>query len=252
MARTFLSASSQNLETLSTPIIGQVFSMSIWVFTTNAGLNQSVIWVGEDGDPDHFTTLQLLGLTGGDPCRLLKHFYGAGGLEAAVTANGFTQEKWHHVCGVVVSSSDMRCYLDADVANKGTNTNLKAVSNHDAMSIGHAADSTPGANVDGRLLDMAMWNRALSEDEITQMAAGYSAQFFTPDVFVPLIDDADTDVASGAKFTRTSTPGVASGPTLIYPTSVHYSFPQPSAAFVPFPRPRGLRGGMLELVGGMH
>lgn len=225
MARSFISASGQNLEALTAAVTGQTFSMLAWAITTNAGLNQSVLWVGEDGDPTHFTTLQMLGVTGGDPCRVLKNTYGAGSVESAITANGFTQNKWHHIAGVVASSTDMRCYLDGDVANKGVNTNAKAVSNHDATSIGHAADSTPGANMSGAIADAAFFDRATTEDEIARSAAGFSAIHFDPVFFMALVDDADVDTVGGIRFTRSgSPPGLATHPDLIYPPRVFYSF----------------------------
>lgn len=251
MARSFISASGQNLEALTAAVTGQTFSMLAWALTTNAGLNQSVLWVGEDGDPTHFTTLQMLGVTGGDPCRLFKHEYG-GTIASATTANGFSQNKWHHIAGIVASSTDMRCYLDGDVANKGVNTDTKPVSNHDATSIGHAADSTPGADMSGSIADVAFFDREITEDEIARAAAGFSAIHFDPVFFMALVDDADVDTVGGIRFTRSgSPPGLATHPALIYPPRVSYSFPA-APSFTPYPRPRGTRGGMLELVGGMH
>lgn len=259
MARLFDDASTEYLVASSAPPpVGpdvsdrNRFSMSCWVKSDDATINQSLLWVGESGSPNRFTTLQLLGVTAGDPCRVLKNTYGAGSVESAITANGYTANRWHHVCGVVTRVDLMNCYLDGDIGNKGTNTNSKSVVGHNSTAIGAARDSTPGAYTSGSIADVAFFDYALSEEQVVSLSLGMCARFFDPVMYPPLIEDQDLDIVGGVQFTRGGTPTVSDHPPLIFLEPIHYSFPAPAPSFIPYPRPRGTRGGMLELVGGMH
>jgi hypothetical protein len=84
----------------------------------------------------------------------------------ASAAKSLTAGKWHQIVGVIAGTEDRRCYVDG--GNKGVST--YSVSNPaglDRISIGRAGDSTPGYYYSGKIGCVFIWNRILTDSEIS-------------------------------------------------------------------------------------
>ncbi len=99
---------------------------------------------------------------------------GAGQDEEAITSNAFNIDAWNHSAGIFASSTDRAAYLNGDIGNGGFNTVDHAMpsTNVDRTSWGKRDDSNGGRPIDGRIAEAALWNVALSTNEVIALAAG--------------------------------------------------------------------------------
>jgi hypothetical protein len=90
--------------------------------------------------------------------------------QSANTSTFWTQNTWHHVCGVEASATDRRVFLNG--GGKGTNTTSRSPSSVDRT---HMA-SIQGGDLyyEGLLAHFGLWNVALTDDEILSLANGVS------------------------------------------------------------------------------
>lgn len=107
-----------------------------------------------------------------------------GNLATGTTANAATINQWAHGAFVFNSATDRRVYLNANDANKGSNT----------------TDATPGGTLGSTVLasritgtstvteffagdfaEWGVWNAALSLEEITSLARGFSPMMVRPE-----------------------------------------------------------------------
>ncbi|RKY12812.1 MAG: hypothetical protein DRP52_04265, partial [Planctomycetota bacterium] len=95
----------------------------------------------------------------------------SGWQEVASTAQ-FSGNTWHHAAAVFASSTSRTVYLDG--GNSATNTTSVTPSGIDRISIARLGDSSPGNYMSGRVAEVAMYNAALSADEIASLARGFS------------------------------------------------------------------------------
>jgi hypothetical protein len=103
----------------------------------------------------------------------------------------------------------------------------------DRISIGRLGRLNPAAYMDGLLAEVAIWNAALSDEEVASLAAGFSPLLVKPEnlvVYVPLVRTIQ-DVVGGLGFTATGTVVAEHPPKIFLPAAPHISTaPPPSAA----------------------
>lgn len=140
---------------------------------------------------------------------------------------GLTVDTWHHVCGVSASHSSRACYVDG--GNKGTDSTTVTADNLDRTYIGRRRTDRAGWGgemyMNGRIAECGIWNVALTDAEVAILAMGFSPLFVRPQNLVAywsLIRDEDQDRVGGYDMTAYNTPGIATHPAIIYPTSPHY------------------------------
>jgi hypothetical protein len=135
---------------------------------------------------------------------------------AATTSTRPALNQWHQYVGVWDGSSDTnaaKLYIDGRIAAEDTPSGIALTSGKD-WNIGGQASVVDTFEWDGFIDIVLIYNIALSAFEIQQLYVDPYAMFRIPSI-------ARRHVAA-------------------------------AAGFVPYPRPRGLRAGMGELVGGMH
>lgn len=92
--------------------------------------------------------------------------------------NGVSTGAWHHFIGQYDESiTRTRIYLDGvahgDVTSSGTYSN-RAVGG----AVGAYPNNEGGTEFNGRIAELAIWSRALTEDEIIALSKGYSPKHF--------------------------------------------------------------------------
>ncbi len=119
MARKFdVSPSTSYLE-VSTPITSAPFTMSFWTLGTDANDdNTQGMSIGNTSSSNDYWYLRISGSGIGTARFLVRDGTG----RSANTSNSWSENTWHMVTGVEAASNDRTIYLDADTANKGTNT----------------------------------------------------------------------------------------------------------------------------------
>jgi hypothetical protein len=133
-----------------------------------------------------------------------------------------TTGAWQHVCVTFLagSSTGIRLYVngveDANSPSSSIGITNSGASANVQLQIGNAHDFT--RDIDGKLAEVAGWNRVLSAEEIAALAKGFSPKFFPGLAFyAPLVRD-DADVVSGTDASVNGTPSVFPHPPIIYPS----------------------------------
>lgn len=219
MARTFIDGSSEGLLVNSAVTAGNVCSMAGW-FNADS-INTKLCIIGLCDKDNSNTKWRLMAAHGGgvgDPLIAEVRDNGSG-VSSAKTSVGYTAATWHHGAAVFDGDSSRKAYLDG--GNLGTNTTTRANTGIDRTTVGYIGDSTPSAYFDGALAELAIWSIALTAEEASVLAAGYSPLFVRPEsllFYMPLLRDDDNDLIGGLSLTAVGTPTISDHPRMIYPS----------------------------------
>jgi hypothetical protein len=248
VSREFTASSSEYLQSTSPPVTAYPFTLACWAYHTNTGnavclglsdasRTNGWAWIGLDTDHS------ARGGTFGSGNQ-------AGYLNSTTTT---TINTWAHICTVNAATDDHRIYLDG--GGKNTNSTTAPLNSIDNISVGMMRDSSPGYAFDGLIADAGVWDVALSDDEVSMLAVGYSPLFVRPQnlvFYAPLYRDEDFDRVGGVILTAYNTPTIAAHPPLIYPAqpyimSVPAAGAPPVGGALPGRRmPRGIGRGILR------
>ena len=135
---------------------------------------------------------QVIGAYAGAP--------GTGGFGSLTTTLNYG---WQHVCAVFVSDTYRVSYVDGVMGTPSTVS--VSPSGLNSLFIGSRSDY--GFLYDGTLADAAIYNAALTQEEVTILSKGISPELVRPQnlkVYAPLIRETSA-VAGGFSFTSAST-----------------------------------------------
>ncbi len=114
---------------------------------------------------------------------------------------------WVHAAAVEVADNDHRAYLNGTLKTATLQKNPAGV---DRTSIGRAGDSSPTNFFDGDIAHVAIWNVALSSDEIDSLVVGVSPLKIRRDSLVAYYpvggQSPELDVVGGNDLTVNGTP----------------------------------------------
>jgi len=166
VARLFNDASSEYLEITSAILTDPPITFACWAITDTVavqrcimgifGSTQAVDWFSLEIAPGVLRALQRVGgqVTG-----------------RADSSTVPAVDVWEHYCGVFTNATSRAVYLNG--GGKGTNTdNLIRAQTVNRTSIGRRSDQSPGQYWSGSIAKAAIWNAALTDAEVTQLAAG--------------------------------------------------------------------------------
>lgn len=222
MARTF-NGTNQRLSLGSAVKAGRPVTMACWFRADNITANHTLMCLGVNATANFARFLSARGDLAGDPVRASES--GSVGADGASTSTSYSAATWHHACGVFSTNVSRTAYLNG--GGKITNTTAVTLSGIDRTSLG--AQFHGGAAsvfLAGRLAEAAIWDVALTDVEISVLAAGYSPRFVRPAsllAYWPLIGDTDPedDVINGFDLTLVNAPTQSAHPTIIYlPTAL--------------------------------
>ena len=231
MARTFASASLQYLINASPPVTDVPLTMACWFNSTDLTLGQALINITDNSSTTNYFTMLAHGTLTGDPVTALTR--GGGVNQTAMSSTGFSSGVWHHACAVYASSSSQAAYIDG--GSKGTNSGTSNPTGIDDLNIGRAGDSTPGAYMEGKIAEAAIWNVALTDAEVASLGAGFSPLIVHPKnliFYAPLIRDEDRDIIGGLALAPTAGPTIGTHVPIIYPPSPTYVPAETAASIV--------------------
>jgi len=125
------------------------------------------------------------------------------GQQNANTTNAATLNAWNTAAMVYTSATDRTAILNADFANKGTSTVNTTPSGLDNTTLGVLATSTIfGGDIDFLLANVAVWNVALVDDEISALDRGVFPRDIRPGALLahwPLWGNKDPEIVHGPK-----------------------------------------------------
>jgi len=214
MARKFVAASNQYLYNANAVKDAVPLTMACWVKPADVSASYIPMSLTDTAGQIDYFCLQLTITTG----TLVARTRSVGGGDNAETANVVTAGKWHHICGVWAATDDRKSYLDAGTAGTGTADLTPA--GIDTTSIGAHKDSVILQHLNGQIAEAAIWDVALSTDEIKQLAHGMSPYLVNRAnllAYWPLTLD-DTDLAGVYDLTAINSPTFSNSPPgIIYP-----------------------------------
>lgn len=199
------------------------FTISLWVYPTGLdATNRAVLTVSDNAAPGtRFWTWQANTTS-------LKWFAGdGGGNSSANTSIAPTANAWQHWCAVEASTSSRACYING--GSKGTNGTTRTPTAGTWSSFVGAAT----VNFAGRLAHLAVWNVALSDDEILGLANGQHPFAVRPAALIHYYpmwrlegggDDFFGTVDLG---TVTGDPVTVEGPAVLRPVGPYYGWAAP-------------------------
>lgn len=224
MARVF-NGSNQYIEVTSVPVSSWPVTVACWAYCNNYTANHSCIAIGNlSASPRlNYMGLGFGGLETGDP--VIWQPSESGGASATRTTTGYTTGTWHHLAGVTSSETSHAVYIDG--GSKGTTSGHIEFPTVNRTTIGSLAYS--GGRVwylNGGVLWVAIWNVALTDDEVASLAAGAHPTMIRPDAlvfFTPLggfDGDHDLDIVGGLSLTAVNSPTWSddSPSGLVYPS----------------------------------
>jgi len=217
MARLFDDASSEYLGVASAPLSGYPLTMACWFYTDTAAISEAMMWLGDKDASDNYFSLWCRGASTGDPISFTARNTAETNCNST---SGFSVNTWHHACGVGTSATSRACYLNG--GSKGTSVVSQTPNNADSATIGCNGDDTPALYFSGCIAEAAIWNVALTDAEVAELALGVCPLFIRPASLVaywPLLTTEDNDPVGGYTLTPYNTPSTAAHPRMYYPAA---------------------------------
>jgi len=187
---------------VATPIAALPLTMACWFKVDTDGEGHTLICLGNAANSEIFRLGASMDVAG-DP--VVFRASTSGGSQSNInTSSGATLDTWHHACAVASNSTNRAVYLDG--ANKTTiATGTRTISAATLLAIGaqYQAGSF-GADSNGKVAHVAIWDVALSDGEVASLAAGDNPLTIQPDHLIaywPLTADL-VDLVDGLTLTN--------------------------------------------------
>jgi len=224
MARQLTQSSSQYLEYGSAIVSAPPFSFACWFYRDSVNY-QELFGLGSTAI-NNWHGLLLYGTTG---TGLRAYSRGAGSTHAEASPASPTAGAIHHACGVWAATNDRRVYLDG--GNKATDAGNQSPT-VDVTSIGRLVVNGSGYYyADGWIAEAALWNVALTDDDVASLAKGFSPLLICCGSLVAywplggLNGRHDRDHFGQYSLTAYNVPTWADHPPVIYPCGPHVAAP---------------------------
>jgi hypothetical protein len=150
------------------------FSVSIWVKSRSATLNQFPFALCRSASDEGQFAIRFAGNATGDPvaCR---HESDAGGTVGESSGNGYTANAWTHVVAVFRSTSYRQVYVNGVAST--ANTTTIAVPTINRLAIGRLDRLNPAVPLDGRIDDVRIFSaKELNSAEIAFLGSQRGVQ----------------------------------------------------------------------------
>lgn len=219
MARDF-DGSADYLTELISPISAYPCTLSCWVKpdAVSGGSNKYLLSFGDTGSSTNYAAIFINQSTA-----TLNLVHSSSGAAQVSSGPSISAGVWSHAAGLWSSLNSRTSYLNGTAGTTNTVTKVWPPINN--VAIGALRRSTLGAYTDGAIAEAAIYNVALSADEISVLAAGLSPLLVRPESLVaywPLFgrggaSSDEEDWAYAGALSQVSSPGVADHPRIIYP-----------------------------------
>ncbi len=158
----FTTASSQYLLSTTTPITTTPLSISCWFYPTQVAATKDLVSLANGSSTTDFFQLQHGAATGararsGDSV----------GSSSATTATAVVVNTWQMGTAVFASSTSRIAYLNA--GSKTSQSTSRSPTGISRVGVGSQVTSSPLNFYGGYIGNVCIWNRALSDDEITAL-----------------------------------------------------------------------------------
>jgi hypothetical protein len=209
MAYSFTAASSMYLSVNSAPVTALPLTISIWGLQTSTA-TKALICMGNKASANR-TQLQFNSAN-----TVSLSYAGTLGAGNITSVDTISNDIWYNLCVVAESATLRTLYLNG--VSVGTSTvNAGVPSAYDNVSIGSRFfNNSNGVYFNGYIAEAAIYDAALSAEDLSALAKGYSPQFVRPQnlqFYAPLIRDL-TDIRKGVTITNNNTATVIKHPRM--------------------------------------
>lgn len=220
----------ENIGSIESALASGPLTMSAWVYKTALGQGTILSLTHSAGAFDYVR----LTVNSGDPgTAVIFAFNGDFASGGAFTSAVVNDDEWTHIAGVVVGDADRRCFVNG--GNKATlTTSIPSVNAYDEIAIG-SYNGLFQPNEQIIVAECGFWDAALSDAEITDLAAGCSPLMVRPQslkVYHPCYDEATAGKNWAGPHDITIDASSADGehpPGIIYPHEQIYHLPAADA-----------------------
>lgn len=206
---------NQLLQTAGAPASALPITMACWFYSSSITASQTLLSIANTTGEFRGPRLIAEGAAAGDPIRADYTVWGSG---IARTTSGYSQNTWHHACGVYASTASRTAYLDGGSSGTDT-TSVPAALIVNTLTVGgRFLGGSIGVLAVGRIAEVGIWNSALTAAEIASLAKGMTCDKIRPQnlvFYAPLVRDLN-DQKGGLTITNNNGATVAAHPR-IYP-----------------------------------
>jgi hypothetical protein len=137
-------------------------------------------------------------------------------VRSAQTTTGYTVNQWAHAAGVFSGASSRTAYING--GSSGVNTDTHSFSGSpDRLRVGALFYTSINSPINGIIAEAAIWNVALTADEIASLANGFTPDQIRPQslrFYAPLVRNLQ-DLRGGLAITNNNAATVATHPRII-------------------------------------
>jgi Concanavalin A-like lectin/glucanases superfamily len=215
MARSFTPASSQYLSVANPIVSAYPFTMACWFYVLDITSIRSLMAIADTAAANDWWRLSCQGTVVGDP--LFFQSRAAGSPLNSQTSTAYVANQWQHACAVCASSTSRLVFLDG--GGKGTGIGNNTPAGLDSFAVGARMEVAPGDFMNGRIAWATIWDVALSDAEVLQLAQGMHPLLMRQQSMVgcwPLgMGSPDVDVSGGVQnLTLVNAPPIGDNPRL--------------------------------------
>jgi hypothetical protein len=162
------------IEVTSTPVIAAPFTMACW-FNPATLTDGALMSIGNSATTNRFQMNSNAAQAG----RPLSISAVAASTATANTTTAIVQNTWQHAAAVCASATSRSIYLNG--GGKATNTtSITPAGINNIMMGGRWSGGTRAFFFNGRLAEVAIWNIALTDDEVISLSRGFAPYLIRP------------------------------------------------------------------------
>lgn len=212
-SRQFVETSAQFMGSTTAPVTTYPCTIAAWYKPSNTTSNHSIVYIGSTTDARRFLLYRNASGSGNVIRASAVPDGGGAGADAVGTTAVSDTARWYHVVGVFASATSRKVYVDG--VPDGTNTTSITTTSLNRFAIGARGFPVPtwGVYANGKISEVSVWNVALSDSEISQLAEGANPQWIqrsSLQSYVPLCTDLSPDIdITGSTIGLTNSPSAS-------------------------------------------
>jgi hypothetical protein len=155
MSRLFDVALEESLEIDQAVVTTYPFVMACMAYVSDNTIHSTFMGLADKDAPAEYFRLHSYPAGSGQTF-VANTRTAAEGSNNAVTSTQWSLNTWHHACGLWVSATDRRVFIDG--GSKGTDVVNLTPAGIDRTAIGVIGDSSPSGWMDGMIAEAAIWD----------------------------------------------------------------------------------------------
>jgi hypothetical protein len=175
MARLFNDAANDYLQNTNAVVSGVPLTMACWFNTDDLAIDQTIMGLFPSVGGSNYFRLWLDAAANHVNADATDF---ANGNTQATTTTSYAANSWYHAAGVYAASNDKRAFLNG--GGKGTDATDVTPVGIDRTEIGRLGSHGGIQYTSGLIGEVAIWNVALTDDEIAILAEGVCPVFVRP------------------------------------------------------------------------